>query len=141
MRRPKRLWVVVLVNVAAGVLTLAALGYLLLKSWSIAGALILTFAPTALTCGVLVASSAFAFLGRERSRWIALGAALLFFGIHLVQSLWLYYQSNPALPPESLAPSIERNSLAIVLNLWAFLSDKTDAFFDAVDPNYRSRGP
>ena len=142
MSRPKRLWVVALVNVAAGVLSLAAIGFLLAKSLPFARALILSFAPTVLICGVLIASSIFAFLGHGRSRWIALGAAILFFGIHLIQSLWFYY--HPTLPPEempSLAPIVERNSLAIVLNLWAFLSDKTDEFFDAVGPSMRSRGP
>jgi hypothetical protein len=141
MSRPKRLWVAVLVNVVAGVLTLAALGFLLAKSLPLAGTLILWFAPTVLICGVLIVSSIFAFRGHARSRWIALGTAILLFGIHLIQSLWLYYHA--ALPPEelaSLAPSAERNSLGIVLNLWAFLSDKTDAFFDEV-PNDRSRGP
>jgi hypothetical protein len=142
MSRPKRLWVVVLVNVMAGVLTLAALGFLLAKSLPFAGALMLSFAPTVLICGVLIVSSIFAFRGHARSRWVALGTAILFFGLYLIQSLWLYY--HPTLPPEempSLASSVERNSLAIVLNLWAFLSDKTDAFFDEVPDNDRSKGP
>ena len=68
---------------------------------------------------------------------------ILFFGIHLIESLWFYYQPSPAPPLDkaSLASSVERNSLGIVLNLWAFLSDKTEAFFDAVGPNKRWRGP
>lgn len=141
MSRPKRLMVVVLVNVTAGVLTLTALGYLLARSLPFLGALMFSFAPTVLICGVLIVSSIFAFRGHARSRWIALATAILFFGIQLIQSLWFYY--HPALPPEgmpSLAPSVERNSLGIVLNLWAFLSDKTDAFFDEV-PADRPSGP
>jgi len=61
MTRPKRLWVVVLVNVAVGVLTLAALGFLFAKSLPIAGTVILTFVPSVLICGVLITSSIFAF--------------------------------------------------------------------------------
>ena len=143
MTRPKRLWVVVLVNVAAGILTLAALGYLFAKALPVAGTVILTLVSNVLICSVLITSSIFAFFGYGRSRWIALGTAILFFGIHLIQSLWFYYQPSPALPLDmpSLASSVERNSLGIVLNLWAFLSDKTEAFFDAVGPNNRSRGP
>jgi hypothetical protein len=88
---------------------------------------ILAFVPSALIGAVLITSSIFAFLGSSRYRWVALGTAILFFGIHLIQSLWFYYQPNPALPPDmpSLASSVERNSLAIALNLWAFLSGKT----------------
>jgi hypothetical protein len=141
MSRPKRLWVVVLVNVAAGVLTSAALVFLVAKSLPVAGALIPAFAPTFLICGVLVASSISAFLGHNRSRWIALGAAIFFFGSYLIQSVWFYY--HPTLPPEempSLASSVERNALGIILNVWAFLSDKTDAFFDQASNDY-STGP
>ena len=141
MTRPKRLWVVVLVNAAVGILTLAALGYVFAKTLPVAGTVILTLVPNVLICAVLITSSIFAFLGYGRSRWIALGTAILFFGIHLIQSLWFYYQPSPALPLDmpSLASSVERNSLGIVLNLWAFLSDKTEAFFDAVGPNNRWR--
>ena len=141
MSRPKRLMVVVLVNVAAGVLTLATLGYLLAKSPPFTGALTLSFAPSVLLGGVLIVSSIFALRGHARSRWIALGTAILFFGMHLIQTLWFHY--HPTLPPEempSLAPAVERASLGIVLNLWAFLSDKTDAFFDQI-PHDRSTGP
>jgi hypothetical protein len=144
MTRPKRLWVVVLVNVAVGSLSLAVDGFLLAKVLAVAGAgLLLAFVPGILVPGVLITSSIFAFLGSSRYRWVALGTAILFFGIHLIQSLWFYYQPNPALPlaMPSLASSVERNSLAIALNLWAFLSDKTDAFFDAVGPTNRWRGP
>lgn len=143
MARPKRLWVVVLVNVAVGFLTLAALGYLFAKSLPMAWTVVLAFMPTGLLSGVLIASSIFALLGYNRYRWIALGSAILFFGIHLIQSLWFYYQPSPALPAAmpSLASSVERNALAIVLNLWAFLSAKTDEFFAAFGPNNRWRVP
>ena len=51
MTRPKRLWVVVLVNAAVGILTLAALGYLFAKMLPVAGTVILTLVPTVLICG------------------------------------------------------------------------------------------
>jgi hypothetical protein len=139
MTRPKRLWAVVLVNVAAGVLTLVELGFLAANSLPLARVLIPAFAPTVLICGVLIVSSIFAFLRYARSRWIALGTAILFFGLGLIKSLWLYYHGGlpPAVITSSVAPHVEQNSLAIVLNLWAFLSDKTDEFFEEVGPNHR----
>ena len=134
MTRPKRLRVVVLVNVAVGSLSLAVDGFLLAKVLPVAGAsLLLAFVPGILVRGALITSSIFAFLGHGRSRWVALGTALLFFGVNLIQSLRSYYQPSPALPPDmaSLASSVVNNSLVIVLNLWAFLSEKTEDFFDA----------
>ena len=137
--RPKRLWAVALVNVAAGALTLLILGLLLAnsaRSVSFAWVLIQALAPTALLCGVLIASSVLALLGRGQFRWVALGSAILYFGIHLIQSLWSYYHAaTPPAETSSLASSVVDNALGIVLNLWAFLSDKTDEFFDAVAPD------
>ena len=149
MRRPHRLWVVVLVNVALGVLTLALIGSWLVKVNEVhkitAGMFVLNFALHILVCVVLIASSIFALVGSGRARWIALGTAILFFGLHLIQSVWLYYQLGPALLPKDrglfLTSSIERNALALILNLWAFFSDKTDEFFDARGPNNRWRSP
>lgn len=142
MRRPKRLWLVVLVNVAAGSLTLAAAGYLFVKVLPGAGAMTAGIVPSVLLGGVLITSSILALLGRRPSRWVALGSATLFFGFHSIESLWLYYHPSPALPLDtaSLASSVERNLLGLVLNLWAFLSDKTEAFFDAAGPDSRWTG-
>lgn len=133
MSRPKRLWAVFLVNVATGLITLAACGFLLAKSLPFARVLIFSFAPTIVLCAVLIASSIVAFIGSGRSRWIALGTAILFFGSSFIQGLWSYYHPTPPLQDMSaIAPSIERNALCIVLNLWGFLSEKTDAFVDTV---------
>jgi hypothetical protein len=148
MRRPHRLWVVVLINVALGVLTLALIGLWLVKVNAVhkvtAGIFVHNYALHILLCAVLIASSIFALLGSGRARWIALGTAILFFGFHLIQSVWLYYLSGLALRRDQglfLESSVERNALALILNLWAFLSDKTDEFFDAKGPNNRWRGP
>jgi hypothetical protein len=137
--RPKRLWAVAVVNVAAGALTLIVVGFLLAnsaRSVSFAWVLIQALAPTAVLSGALIASSVLALLGRSQFRWIALGSAVLYFGLHVIQSLWSYYHTaTPPAETSSLATSVVDNALGIVLNLWAFLSDKTDEFFDAVAPD------
>ena len=136
MTRPKRLWVVVLVNTAFGSLSLAGS---LLFAKALHGAVLLAFVPNVLVCGVLITSSIFALLGHGRARWVALGIAILFFGIRLIQSLWLYNHPSQAqfTDMSSLASGAANNLLVIILNLWAFLSDKTEAFFDAAGPNNR----
>jgi len=93
--------------------------------------------------GALITSSISAFFGHGRSRWVALGTAILFFGVNLIQSLWFYYQPRPGLTLDTawLASSVVNNSPAIVLNLWAFLSEKTEDFFDAAGPKNLSRAP
>jgi len=145
MTRPKRLWVVVLVNVAVGSLSLSIDGFLLAKLPPVAGkaGLLLAYVPGVLLRGALITSSISAFFGHGRSRWVALGTAILFFGVNLIQSLWFYYQPRPGLTLDTawLASSVVNNSLAIVLNLWAFLSEKTEDFFDAAGPKNLSRAP
>jgi hypothetical protein len=137
MRRPKRLWAVVVVNAAAAALALVVLGLLLVnsaKSLHFPLVLIEALAPTALICGVLIVSSILALRGHSQARWVALWTAILFFGIRMIQSLWFYY--HPPSGPEmtsSLATSVVNSALGIALNLWAFLSDETDEFFDVVD--------
>ena len=139
MTRPKRLWVVVVVNTAVGGLSLAGV---LLFAKALHGAMLIALVPNILLCGVLIVSSVFALLGHGRARWVALGIAIMFFGIRLVQSLWLYYHPSQAqfTNMSSLASSAANNLLLILLNLWAFLGDKADAFFDAPGPNNRWRG-
>jgi hypothetical protein len=144
MTRPKRLWAVALVNVGAGVLALALSAFMAANLTAVAGGTaVVPFVAGAVLAGVLAVSSILALLGYARARWTALGAALLFFGLNLAQSLWYYYHPGPELSggAASIAPNVERAALAIVLNLWAFLSDKTDAFFDAVVPEHPQAQP
>ena len=134
MTRPKRLWAGVLVNVVAGLVTLLLAGVFAAKLVPVAGLRVsVSFVvPSAVVSCVLVVSSIFALRGNATSRWLALGTAILFFCLHFVQSLWVYYHPIHPGDPASLAGSVERAALGIALNLWAFLSDKTDEFFDAV---------
>ena len=134
MARPKRLWAAVLLNVAAGGLSLAVVGLFVAKLVPVAGIrAIVVFLPDILISGVLITASIFALRGNDRSRWIALGTAVAFFGLHLIQSLWYYYHPSqvPFFDTPSLASNVERAAIGIVVNLWGFLSEKTDAFFDA----------
>jgi len=65
MTRPKRLWVVVLVNVAVGSLSLAVDGFLLanIPPFAREAGLLLAYVPGVLVRGALITSSIFAFFG------------------------------------------------------------------------------
>jgi hypothetical protein len=132
--RPKRLWVIAVINVAVALLSIGTLAFLLLSSrvpaelrppaWSAA--------LSSLLAAFLIVSCVLALLGYRPARWLALGSAVLFFGILLTQSLLLLVQSGaslPHVPPRKLWANVVRNSIEIALNLWVFLGAKTAAFF------------
>jgi hypothetical protein len=135
MTRPKRLWAVTVFNSGAGLLALLWFGFFAAKVVPLAGLrIVFSFVPGLLIPCVLVVSSIWALRGDDRARWAALASAVLFFGPRLVQGLWHYY--HPVYPgdPASLAESVENAAIGIALNLWAFLSDKTDEYFAAASP-------
>ena len=128
-------------NVAVALLNLAALAVVFRNSTLPAGVLLGTagLVISALIAVTVIVSSVLALMGYPQGRWLALGSALVFFGILLIQTLLLIVHLGPSLPAQAnakLAGAVIRNSLEIALNLWAFLSAKTAAFFDA-----RGRGP
>jgi hypothetical protein len=139
-RRPKRLIVVVIMDVVLALFSLVALVFLLNSSqvpaevvpsgWNAAFSTLVAFA--------LIVSSVLALMGFPRARWIALIMALTFFGL-----IWLH-SLLAALDPEGvigLVPTdrelrklwagVVRASVEISLNLWVFLSAKTRMFFDS----------
>jgi hypothetical protein len=140
LKRPKRLIVIVIMNVVLAVFSIAALAFMLTSSkfpaemvpsnWSAAFSMLVAFA--------VIASSVVALLGFPRARWIALSMALIFFG-----TIWLH-SLLAALDPEGvigvvptdrelqrLWAGVVRTSIEIGLNLWVFLSAKTRVFFDS----------
>jgi hypothetical protein len=139
-KRPKRLIVVVIMNVVLASFSIVALVFL--SSSSIVPAEIVpsgwNAAFATLDAFALIVSSVLALMGFPRARWIALIIALTFFGLIWLHSLFA------ALDPEGvigLAPTdgqslklwagVVRTSIEIGLNLWVFLSAKTRMFFDS----------
>jgi hypothetical protein len=137
-KRPKRLWVVAIMNIAVALMGIGTLAFMLTSStfppelvpskWSAAFSV---FIATA-----VIVSSLLALLKFRRARWVALTAALVFFGVLLVQSLILAIDPQALLgeipskiQSRKLWAGVTRNSIEIGLNLWAFLSAKTAAFF------------
>lgn len=139
-KRPKRLIVVVMMNVVLALFSIVALVFLLNSSqvpaevvphgWNAAFSALVAFA--------LIVSSVLALMGFARARWVALIIALTFFGLIWIHSLLA------ALDPEGvigLVPTdresrklwagVVRASIEIGLNLWVFLSAKTRVFFDS----------
>ena len=134
--RPKRLWVVAVMNIVVALLSLAAVLVVFQNSKLPAGQLIGTsgIVISAVIAVTVIVSSILALVGYPQARWLALGSALVFFGILLIQTVLLMVHLGPSLPPQAnakLAGGVVRNSLEIALNLWVFLSAKTATFFDA----------
>ena len=139
-KRPKRLVVVVMMNVVLGLFSIVSMVFLLNSSqvpaevvpsgWNAAFSTLVAFA--------LIVSSVLALTGLPRARWIALIMALTFFGL-----IWLH-SLLAALDPEGVIGAVPtdresrklwagvvRASIEISLNLWVFLSTKTRVFFDS----------
>ena len=137
-KRPKRLWVVAIMNIAVALIGIGTLAFVLTSStfpselvpskWNAA--------VSVLVATTVIVSSVLALLRIRRARWIALTAALVFFGVLLVQSLLVAIDPQAVLGEirssiqlRKLWAAVTRNSIEIGLNLWAFLSAKTAAFF------------
>ena len=85
----------------------------------------------------LIVSSLLALLGYPKARWPAFGAALIFFGGLLLQSLLLIIHPSDALPEGSsprLWANVIRNAIEISLNVWVFLSAKVASFLRRAQP-------
>jgi hypothetical protein len=85
----------------------------------------------------VIVTSLLALLRYPKARFPALGAALLFFGILLLQSLLLLIHPSNDLPVGSspkLWANVIRNAIEISLNVWVFLSVKVADYLRAVNP-------
>jgi hypothetical protein len=94
----------------------------------------------AISSGILaisvIVTSLLALLRHPKARLPALGAALLFFGILLLQSLLLLIRPSdlPVGSSPKLWADVIRNSIEISLNIWVFLSVKVADYLRAVNP-------
>jgi hypothetical protein len=139
-KRPKRLVVVVMMNVLLALFSIVVLVLLLNRSqvsaevvpsgWNAAFSTLVAFA--------LIVSSVLALMGLPRARWMALIMALTFFGLIWLHSLFaaLDPQEVIGLVPtdresRKLWAGVVRAAIEIGLNLWVFLSAKTRMFFDS----------
>ena len=137
-QRPKRLWVVTVMNVAIGLIGIATVGFLLKSSKIPAEAVPATWSATLsiLSAMTLISASILALLGLRRTRWFALVTAVAYFGIILVHNLLIYVDpqaifGQPISDRDSrkLLAAVIRSSIEIGINVWAYLSVKTGAFF------------
>ncbi len=136
--RPLRLWIVSLMNVLVGLLSLAMVLFMTV-SGRVPAALQLT--PVAAVFGAaagcfLVASSALALYGNPRAaRWM-LVAAGAFYGPVIAQNAQLLL-SGPAefVPTQKLVANVVRNTLELWLNFWALRSPITRQFFASRIPS------
>lgn len=130
--RPKRLWVAVIMNIVVGLAGLFLIAFISLSS-SVpedarpdAGSVVLAVA----TAGFLVISSTLALLGKWRWGRLMLVAALLYYGIILVQNAYLLVQAQGALiPAQKVTANVVRSGLEIAINMWAILTARGRAFF------------
>ena len=133
--RPKRLWGVAILNIAAAFMSISFLlaVFVRLPAGLRPGAFSATFT---LFLGVtLIVACVLALLGHPFARWLALGCAIVFFGVRLINAALLLSQHRGLLPSLGMTSEVRdailNNSLVIVFNLWSFLSDKTDTYFEA----------
>jgi len=147
-KRPKRLWVMVGMNVLVTAINLGTILYLLLGS-SVPAA----FAKTPISAissaalpVILLTSSIFCLWGYRTAHAVTLTAALLFYGTVCAQhvAMLLAQDSNfTASVVLKLRAGVLRSLIEIGVNLWALLSPKTRSFFSAsaIAPNYRLERP
>ena len=138
--RPKRLWAVSIMNILVAAITLAALWFMLVSDRvpvevrpTPSGAVVSGFLAV-----FLIVSSLLALLGYPKARWPALIAAVLFFGILLLQSLLFIIHPSELLPEGSsrkLWANVVRNTIEISLNMWVFLGAKVAAFLRDAEPS------
>jgi len=83
------------------------------------------------TAGFLVVSSVLALLGKPRSLWLALAAALIHYGMIAGQNVYFLFALDGDLVPASkLTANAVRSGIEIAINLWGLLSAKSRAYFD-----------
>jgi hypothetical protein len=127
LKRPKRLWVVSIMNIAVATISIVALVFMITSDRVPA-----EVQPTAVGAAVsgflgilLIASSLLALLKYLKARWLALGAALIFYGTLLLQSALLVAGAElPDGTSTKLWSSIVRSTIEISLNIWVFLGSK-----------------
>jgi hypothetical protein len=137
--RPKRLWVISIMNIAVATITLVALGFMLASDRVPVEVRPTTLraAVSGLLAGFLIISSVLALLGYPKARWPALMAAVIFFGILLLQSLLFIIHPSDVLPEGSspkLWANVVRNTIEISLNMWVFLGAKVTTYLRGADP-------
>lgn len=134
--RPKRLWAAAIMNIFVGLLSLAALLFVLISPQ--APAELRPGFARALTAGgiamFLVVASIAALMGRQQARLGMLGAALVFFGTLAIQNILLIAELSGTGDPkmfQKLGSNVVRSTIEIAINAWALLSAKTVAFFSS----------
>ena len=137
-RRPLRLWIAALLNIAAALaaalLSLALLAFLATSSRvpEASRPSVLTAVVPALLSGLLVLTTIWAMLGRRHGGVLMLLAAVAFYGLLVTQNVLLLGQPHDALGPNAninLTTNAVRGALAIAINGWALLSAKTRRYF------------
>ncbi len=134
--RPKRLWAAAIMNIFVGLLSLAALLFILISPQAPAE-LRPGFARALAAGGIamfLVVASIAALMGRQHARLGMLGAALVFFGMLAIQNILLIAELSDTGDPkmfQKLGSNVARSTIEIAINAWALLSAKTVAFFSS----------
>ena len=133
--RPKRLLGIAILNIAAALLSISFLLAVFLRFPARLRPDALSAALTLFLGVTLIVSCVLALIGHPFARWLALGCAIVFFGLHLINAALLLVQDRGLLPSLGMTSEVRgaivNNSLGIVLNLWSFLSDETDIYFES----------
>jgi hypothetical protein len=85
----------------------------------------------------LIVASVLAFLRVRHSRWLAFLAAVLFYGVLVLQQTVLLAQLADTITEQQrlrVIASTTRSALEILLNAWALFSAKTSRYFADVGP-------
>lgn len=132
--RPKRLWVAAIMNILIGLLALGLLLFLLMSP-RVAGELRPSGGAAilgAVSPSFLVVASVVALFGKPYGRYLMLLAALVFYGILIVQNVFLFGTAQSVLGQAGVTKvvaNVVRALLELLVNLWALLSFKTRQYF------------
>ena len=133
-KRPKRLWVAAVMNILIGLMALGLLLFLLMSP-RVAGELRPSGGAAilgAVSPSFLVVTSVIALFGKPYGRNLMLLAALVFYGILIVQNVLLFGSAQSVLGQAGatkVVVNVVRASLELLVNLWALLSFKTRQYF------------
>jgi hypothetical protein len=133
-KRPIRLWSAAIINILLAFVSLAFFAFLF-GSAHTPQALrpgVATSTITACTASFLVVASVFALLGKPYGRYLMLAAIILFYGIVIVQNVFVIAGVQAGLGQSTAAKSatnVVGASIELLFSAWALLSLKTRQYF------------
>ena len=133
-KKPRRVNIAALVNILVGIVSFCSI-ILLVKNPDIDSQIQIDSSRVwigSVFPGALILSSAWAFFSRRKGHFIMLAVAVIYYGAHIYQSVWVLTYANALFDSRGesmLWAGTIRTSLELSLTAWAVLSSKTRSYF------------